>query len=218
VNLTSEFQKGFGTEPGTIIDGTETLGLEGASTNAARATIRFSSSFKLRGSWTQVDFLGDKMTPTTFTFGDETFFAGDQVITRVKGALYTADFQYDFVKRREGFMGFFLGAVYLDADSVLVAPTAGKQVAQTGKVPVPLIGLCGRTYYGRRFSFEGEFGGGTIGSRGKVWSVSLTARLHLSDRLAAVGGYRRLSMRGHDDRDSVDVKMSGWLFGGELSL
>ncbi len=218
VNLNSELQKGFGDQPGTVIDGEDTLGLTGTGTNVVRATIRFGQSAKIRGSWTQLDFSGDQATPTNFTFGDETFFAGERVVTRVKGALYTFDFEYDFVKRREGFMGITLGAVYLDSDSVLVSPGTGKQVAQTGQVPVPLIGLTGRTYYGRRFSFEGEFGWGTIGSRGSVWSTSFVVRFHLSDRLAASGGYRRLSMHGKDERDSLDVKLSGWVFGGEFSL
>ncbi len=218
VNLDSEFQKGFGTDPGTVIDGQEALGLTGGGSDVVRATVRFGQSAKIRGSWTQLDYQGDQQTPVTFTFGDETFFVGDRVLTSVKGGLYTFDFEYDFVKRREGFMGFFVGGVYLDADSVLVSPGAGKQVAQTGKIPMPIIGISGRTYYGRRLSFEGEFGGGTIGSRGSVWSVSFALRLHLSDRLAAVGGYRRLSMHGNDDRDSVNVKMSGWVFGGEFSL
>lgn len=216
VNLTSELQKGFGDNPGTLISGQDTLGLTGGGTNAVRGTIRFERSAKIRGSWTQLDYTGNQQTPQTFTFGDETFFAGDTVLTRVKGALYSFDFEYDFAKRREGFLGLYLGAVFLDSDSVLVS--SGKQVAQTGKVPLPMVGLTGRTYYSRRFSFEGEFAGGTIGSRGTAWLVSFTARIHISDRLAAVGGYRRLSMKGKDDRDSVDVKLSGWLFGGELSL
>ena len=80
------------------------------------------------------------------------------------------------------------------------------------------FGISGRTYYGKHLSFEGELGGGTIGDRGKAWIVCMTARFHVSDRLAAVGGYRRISLRGHDDRDFLDVKLSGWLFGGELSL
>jgi hypothetical protein len=216
VNLTSDLQKGFGDDPGTLISGEDTLGLTGGGTNMIRGAIRFGASSKLRGSWTQLDYTATQAVPYTFTFGGETFFVGDSVTTRVKGSLYTADFEYDFVKRREGYMGFYLGALVLDSDSVLVS--GSKQVSQTGQVPMPMIGVCGRTYYGRRFSFEGELGGGTIGSRGKAWLFSATARFHLSDRLAAVGGYRKLHMKGDDERDSLDVRFSGWLFGGEFSL
>jgi hypothetical protein len=216
VNMTSELQKGFGDELGTVISGEDTLGITGGGSNVIRGAIRFGPSAKLRGSWVQLDYAASQVSPQTFSFGEHTFFAGDTVTTRVKGSIYTADFQYDFVKRREGYMGIYLGALYLDSDSVLVS--GSKQVAQTGQVPLPMIGLSGRTYYGKRISFEGEIGGGTIGDRGKAWLFSLTARVHLSDRLAAVGGYRRLSMKGHDDRDSLDVHLSGWLFGGELSL
>jgi hypothetical protein len=216
VNLSSELQKGFGDDPGTLISGEEALGLTGGGSDMIRGAIRFGSSSKLRGSWTNLDYTASQEAPYTFSFGGETFFTGDVVTTRVKGSLYTADFEYDFVRRSEGYLGFYLGGLFLDSDSVLVS--GSKQVTQTGQVPLPMIGICGRTYYGRRFSFEGEVGGGTIGSRGKAWLVSMTARFHLSDRLAAVGGYRRLSMKGNDDRDSLDVKFSGWVFGGEFSL
>jgi hypothetical protein len=216
VNMTSELQKGFGDELGTVISGEDTLGLTGGGSNMIRGAIRFGPSAKIRGSWLQLDYGATQVSPETFTFGEETFFAGDTVTTRLKGSLYTFDFQYDFVKRREGYMGFYLGALYLDADSVLVS--GSKQVAQTGHVPLPMIGMSGRTYYGRRLSVEGEIAGGTIGDRGKAWLFSVTTRFHLSDRLAAVGGYRRLSMKGHDERDSLDVHLSGWLFGGEFSL
>ncbi len=216
VNMTSEFQKGFGDEPGTPITGEDTLGLTGGGSNVIRGAIRFGASSKIRGSWMQLDYGATQVSPETFDFGEETFYAGDPVTTRLKGSLYTFDFQYDFVKRREGYMGFYLGALYLDADSVLVS--GRKQVAQTGHVPLPMIGISGRTYYGKHLSIEGEVAGGTIGDRGKAWLYSVTTRFHLSDRLAAVGGYRRLSMKGHDERDSLDVHFSGWLFGGEFSL
>jgi hypothetical protein len=218
VNLESQFQKGFGTEPGTLIDGQTDLGLTGSTSNVVRGTIRFGESVKLRGSWTQMDYHADQAIPETFTFGDEVFFRGDRVITSVKGSLYTGDFEYDLVKKPEGFLGLYLGAVFLDADSVIVAPDAAKQVTQSGRFPVPIVGLTGRTYYGKHLSFEAEIGWGTIGSKGKVSVLGGTAHLHFSDRLAIGGGYRRIRMHGHDDRDSLDMTMGGWLFGGELSL
>jgi hypothetical protein len=218
VNLESQFQKGFGTEPGTLIDGKDVLGLTGGNSNVVRGVIRFGQSAKLRGSWIQMDYRADQISPETFSFGNEVFFKGDRVLTAVKGNLYTGDFEYDFVRKPQGYLGLYLGAVLLDADSLLVAPDEGKQVAQTGRFPVPIIGMNGRTYYGKHLSFEGELGWGTIGDKGHVSVLGFTGRIHLSDRLAFVGGYHRIHMHGHDERDSVDVTMGGWLFGGELSL
>jgi hypothetical protein len=43
-------------------------------------------------------------------------------------------------------------------------------------------------------------------------------RIHISDRLAAMGGYRYLSLDGKDNLDQIKVKLSGWQFGLELSL
>ena len=60
----------------------------------------------------------------------------------------------------------------------------------------------------------------TIGSRGSVWELDLSSRFHLSDRLAVMGGYHRLRMRGEptEGRDFVEVKLSGLTFGLELSI
>jgi hypothetical protein len=53
-----------------------------------------------------------------------------------------------------------------------------------------------------------------------VWEVDFSVRFHLSDRLAAMGGYHRLSLKGEPTkgRDFVEVKLSGIAFGLELSL
>jgi len=99
-----------------------------------------------------------------------------------------------------------------------VAPQDGKRVLQADTIPIPVLGVAGRTYYGRRFSMEGEFSGMTIGSRGHVWEVNLYARLNLSDRLAIGGGFHRVSLQGRDERDSVNVRLGGWQYGLELSL
>ena len=54
-----------------------------------------------------------------------------------------------------------------------------------------MIGLSGRTYYGRPLQLRGRARGMTLGSRAaRPELVGFSARFHLSDRLAAVGGYR----------------------------
>ncbi len=102
----------------------------------------------------------------------------------------------------------------------MVAPQDAKRVVQASTLPIPVLGVAGRTYYGRRFSMEGEFSGMTIGNRGHVWELSLYARLNLSDRLAVGGGIHRVTLQGRDrsQRDSIDIKLGGWQYGVELSL
>jgi hypothetical protein len=81
----------------------------------------------------------------------------------------------------------------------------------------PALGLATRLYTGRT-SVESELVGFSLGDRGSVWEFELSARIHVSDRLAAMGGYRRISLKGADDEDDGDIKIKGWQFGLELSL
>ena len=51
-----------------------------------------------------------------------------------------------------------------------------------------------------------------------MFEAETSVRLHISDRLAAMGGYRYVSMNGKDKQDQVKLKLGGWQFGLELSL
>lgn len=216
-NLTSQIQKGFGTTPGTLLDLKNDLGVTDKSTWEVRGAIKFSPGFKLRGDYTAFDYLGNTNAATNFSFGQNLYRAGTHVTTTVKGGYYTGALEWDFVKSRQGFLGAFIGAKYLTVDAVIVAPSTGQRDLESASIPAPILGLAGRIYQGH-FSLEGEFSGFTIGDRGHLWELEVTARLHLSDHLAVSGGYRRFSVEGRNSRDYVNFEMSGWTIGGELSL
>lgn len=217
--LDSKIQKGFGDAEGTVLDLTDDLGVEDENTWQARATIRVGPSFKLRGSYVPLDkYRGDTIAATNFSYGGKLYYAGSQVTTSIDGKYYTGEIEWDFKKGQGGFAGLFLGAKVFQVASIVLAPVEGTRVTQDNTIPIPVVGFAGRTYYGKRFSVEGEFSGMTLGSRGHVWEVNLYGRINLSDRLAIGGGWHSVSLEGHDDRDSISVKLSGWQYGIELSL
>jgi len=218
--LDGQIQKGFGSTSGTLLDLTDDLGVADERTYGAGGAIQLKPGLKLRGSYTKIDYAGDTNARQTFTFGEDQYFIDERIVTSIKGKYYTAALEWDFVKRPQGFFGVFIGAKILDGDFVVVAPGAGKRDVESGVGGLPVLGIATRLYSGRRFSVETEYSGMSIGSRGSVWELNLSARLHLSDRLAGMGGYRRLRLRGEptEGRDSVEVKLSGVVFGLELSL
>ena len=218
-NLSGKVQKGFGADEGTLLDLADDLGVGSEGTWQVKATIRAGQSFKVRGSYVPLEkYLGDVIAKTNFSYGTETFFASTRVLTSITGKYYTGEVEWDFRRGPGGFFGVFAGAKVFDVSSVVVAPNEGKRVVQANTIAVPVLGLAGRTYYGRRLSMEGEFSGMTIGSRGHVWEMNFYARFNLSDRLAVGGGFHRVTLQGRDERDSVDIKLGGWQYGVELSL
>ena len=78
--------------------------------------------------------------------------------------------------------------------------------------------VAGFTVYDVLRDSLGGIAGLSVGSRGSVLEAEGSLRLHISDRLAVMGGYRHLSLDGKDSRDMVKLDLSGWEFGLEISL
>ena len=216
-SLTGDTQKGFEGRDGTLVDVMKDLGLVDERTFDIRGAIQFKPGWKLRGSYTPLDYAGDAEVGAAFTYGGTRYARFEHVVTTMKGAYYSADIEWDFLKGSHGFLGVIAGAKLFDVDAALVNVSINQREVDTITAPLPVIGLATRGYAGR-FSVEGEISGLSTGSLGSTLDAEGSVRLHISDRLAAMGGYRYLSVTGKDDRDHVKVKMSGWQFGLELSL
>jgi hypothetical protein len=214
---TGKIQKSTDQRDGTLLDLTDDLGLENNRTFEARGIIQFKPGRKIRGSYTPVDVDGDKQINITFNYGNTRYLRDAQVVTSIKGAYYSADFEWDFVKTPRGYLGVILGAKVFDLDAAVVSLSQGVRETDTLRVPIPVIGLAGRAYAGR-LSFNGEVSGLSAGKRGYIIDGEGSLRLHVSDRLAAQVGYRLLTVDGKDEGDRVKLRMGGLHFGVELSL
>ncbi len=215
--LSGEIQNGFGDSPGTLLDVEEDLGILGQDTRELRVTLKFKPGHKLRGGYTPLDFDGDVIAGRDVTFGETTFLASTRLVTSMKGTYYTGAYEYDFVQAGWGFVGGLIGGRLFDVDTLLVGPDQGLREQETLRAPIPVLGLTSRVYFGA-LSLEGEVSGVTLGQRGHLLEIEGSARIHLSDRMAATGGYRRLSMKGVDGPDTIDIGINGWTWGLELSL
>jgi len=216
-SLTGQVQKGTTDKDGTVVDVMDALGIADKRTFDVRGAVQFKKGWKLRGSYTPLDYKGDTEVNSSFTYGETRFARFDRVVTTVKGAYYSADLEWDFLKGPRGFLGAVVGAKLFDVDAALVDVSVNSRELDTLTTPIPVIGLATRLYAGR-FSVEGELAGLSVGSRGSALEAEGSVRVHVSDRLAAMGGYRYLSLDGKDGRDQVKLKLSGWQFGLELSL
>ncbi len=213
-----EIQKGVGDFEGTLIDIQEDLDVESGKANGLRGDFRLGGSWKLRAGWTPLDFRGDVLAGRPFVYGTLLARAGDEIVTSLKGRLIAADLEWDFVDGGAGFLGILGGVRFFDVDTVLVNVITADRVAETDRLPVPVLGLAGRAYLGEWVSLEGELSGITAGSRGHLWEWLVALRVHPTDRLALIGGYRSLALEGQDDRDFFNLKLSTWTFGLEISL
>lgn len=214
--LTGDAQKALGATAGTVVDVTDDLGLADKRTFDVRATIQFKRGWKVRGSFTPLDYKGDVEATRSFNYGATRYFRFDHVVSSVKGTYASADLEWDVVKGSHGYLGAVVGAKLFDVDTAIVDASTNAREVDTITAPIPVIGLTTRLYAGR-VSFEGEIAGLSIG-RGSMLEAEASVRLHISERLAAMGGYRHLSLDGKDGLDQVNLKLGGWQFGLEISL
>ena len=215
--LTGDVQKGTTDKDGTVVDVMDDLGLADKRTFDIRGAIQFKRGWKLRGSYTPFDYKGDTEVSSSFNYGDTRYGRFERVVTTMKGSYYGGDLEWDFLKGPHGFLGAVVGARVFDVDAALVNVSTNSRELDTITTPMPVIGVATRLYAGR-FSVEGELAGLSVGSSGSTLEAEGSVRIHVSDRLAAMGGYRYLSLDGKDGRDQVKIKLSGWQFGLELSL
>ena len=214
--ITGEIQKGA-TEGVGRVDLKDDLGVEDKNLNEVRAALRLGNRHKLRGSWVSLDYDGDVILDSLFIFDGTIFRQGERTVTSMKGNLWSAEYEWDFLQNSVGYLGLVIGAKFLDVDSVIVQPEVGRRETGTQRAPVPVIGLSGRLYAGR-LSFSAEGTGLTLGSRGSLYDVEGQARFHITDRLAVGGGYRWLRARGEEDDDFLLFSDEGFRFGVELGL
>ena len=215
--LTSQLQEGASGQPGTLLDPKVDLGINDTKTFEAAGTLRLSPRLKLRASYTRLNYSGDTQASRTFLFDGNSYNINTHVISSLKGAYYTGDVEWDFVKNQSAYLGLLVGGKLISLDANLSAPDQALSSATSTRVPVPVLGLAGRAYAGR-FSLSGEASGLTIGKRGNVYELNGALQFHFSDRLAVEGGYRLLHIKRDRDLEFLSVQQSGWHFGGEISL
>jgi hypothetical protein len=218
-SLEGKIQKGFGSTPGTLLDFKDDLGIADERTYEIHGTLQLKEGHKLRGSYTPLDYQENAphRAPRTFNFDDTRFDRDAILATNLKGSLYFAGYEWDFIRGQRGYLGAIVGARVLDVDTLLVAPEQGKREQDTVRAPAPVLGAILRLYQGR-VSLEGEVTGLSVGSSGHIWDASGGVRVHFSDRIAIGGGYRYLELAGEDDPDEIEYRTAGWQFGVELSL
>jgi hypothetical protein len=215
--LTGEAQKGFEDRDGSVVDLADQLGVADKRTFDARGAIQFKPGWKLRGLFMPLDYDGNQEITSGFDYGETRYSRFDQVVTSIKGNYFGGDLEWDVVKGSFGYLGLVAGGRALDVDTVLLNNSTGSREVDTTMSPLPVVGVSTRLYAGK-LSFEGELAGMSAGSRGSTFEAEGSVRIHFSDRFAAVGGYRHLSVEAKDGSERVQLKMNGWQFGLELSL
>jgi hypothetical protein len=216
-----ELQKSVAGDEGTILDLRSDLGVEVASANPLRGTLRFGGSWKFRASWIPLGYDGDVLATRDLVYGTVEVVSGQEVLTSLNGDYFTAELEWDFVERYRGFLGLLMGVKYVDLATTLesvVEERTASRVADRKRLPVPAVGVAGRFYFREGLSVEGTFSALPSREQGDVYEFLVAGRLHLSEKIAGVVGWQKVAFEGRGERDYLKLGLSKWTYGVEISL
>lgn len=199
------------------VDFVEEFGIEDETFPEFRATI--GRNHKLRLSYVNVNYAEDATIQRTFTFQGRTFSVGAPATTDISWDLWKFGYEWDFISRERGFLGFIAELKYNKIEASVDSPVLSSSANTDVTAPVPTIGVIGRGYILPMVAITGEFTGLSL-SRDqfdvKFFDFDIYGTVSFGRHLGAQAGYRSVVADYIVDEDSGNLKLKGPYFGGVL--
>ena len=174
---------------------------------------------KIRFSYLESRYDEDTIIERTFTFGGRTFTLGVPATADLRWRLMRIGYEWDFVARDRGFVGFIAELKHNRVSADVAAAGIGAEFYEV-TAPVPTIGIIGRGYPHRLVSITAEFTGfklpDTISEEfeGKQFDFEIYGTVSFGRYAGAQVGYRSIIAEYLDEDDAGDLKLQGPYFGG----
>ncbi|HMK28664.1 MAG TPA: hypothetical protein VK473_03200 [Terriglobales bacterium] len=160
----------------------------------------------------------------TIEWQGQTFDLGARVEAHIQSLFFTPGYQYDFFRRRSGYLGLLVNVNLAFTDAKLKAATTGGAAAQADGslfAPLPAIGPAFRWYPLRtsdRFYLDGTLVGMSFFGYGNFVSGSAVLGIPISPHWDVRAGYlmgSRLKISGSTDNIAIRLTQKGPVFGIE---
>ncbi len=163
------------------------------------------------------------------TFQGVTYHTGATVNADLNSLTFSPGYQYDFIRRRQGYLGLAVSLHLLDTSAKLAGigtvngVTAVRAASGSTFAPLPVLGPEARWYPfhdSNRFSVQGGFEGMYFFGYGNFMFSQGTAQVRLYKGLDFKAGYQmgtRLSIQGTNDRVGFRLTQQGPVAGLEAS-
>ena len=205
---------------GTNIDFKKTLGLTDQKFPVLHLQLRPARSHKFFLHYTPVNYTQTATLNQDIVFNGIRYRLGIPVNSSLDWKTYEMGYEYDFVVKNSGFVGFLLEAKYTDVNVALTSPLASEFAHAQG--PIPAIGGIARFYPVPNISITGEVSGfkipDSIDSRYNAHYVDIDVygTLNLTNNIGVKGGYRSRDVGYLIKSDSGQFTMNGIYIGAVL--
>jgi hypothetical protein len=181
---------------------------------AFRVVLRPGRKHKFRGEYIPIKYDVDTILRRNIIFNGVLYPVGLPIQGEFKWNAYRVGYEYDFIYRDRGFLGFLVEAKYTDVRAELTTPITSEFVE--AKAPIPAIGIVGRGYILPNLAIGGEFSAFRLPESedrdytGKYYDFDVYATFNFTNNLGVTGGYRRLTLGYQVDNDFGDFRMNGY--------
>ena len=205
---------------GDQIDFKRDLGLTDQRFPALQVQLRPAKSHKFRLQYIPVDYTQTTTLSQRIVFNGIAYNLGVPVNSSLNWKTYQIGYEYDFVVKNSGFVGFILEAKYTNVNVTLSNPFATEFAHARG--PIPAIGGIARYYVVPNISVTGEVSGfkipDSIDSRYNAHYVDIDiyGTLNFTNNIGVKGGYRSRDVGYLIKSDTGAFTMKGIYFGAVL--
>lgn len=204
--------------PGSSIDVVADLGIQQERFRELRLVLRAARKHKFRVQYVPIAYESEAVLDRQLVFNGVRYNVGVPVATTARWTTWRFGYEYDFIYRDRGFLGFIAEAKHTDIE-VALNSVLSSEFARA-RAPIPAIGAIGRVYVMDNIGLTFELTGFKLPEninenyRAKYIDIDVYATLNFSDNVGFQFGYRSIDLLYRIDADSGDLKLKGTYFGG----
>jgi hypothetical protein len=203
--------------PGTEIDAKTDLGFTDKRLPQFNVVLRPGEAHKFRFQYIPINYSASSQLVRNVDFNGQRYLAGLPVNSTLEWKAYRFGYEWDFLRRDQGFVGFITELKYTDFNITLSTPLITEFVHE--KAPIPALGGIGRVYLASNFSVTGELTAFKLTSgineeyQGHYVDFDVYGTINFSKNVGVQGGYRTLNLGYLIKQDTGSFLLKGIYFG-----
>ncbi len=205
---------------GDSIDGVKDLGMGTTSFKELRLVLRPATKHKFHLDYIPIHYEADTILTRSVVFNGQEYHVGLPVISTLNWRALHIGYEYDFLYRDRGFIGFVMQAKYSDVEVNLASPTTTEYAH--ARAPIPALGGVGRVYVVNNISITAEVTGFKLPqsvdtknhSTGHFIDFDLYGTVNFVNNVGVQIGYRSIDVMYHIKNDEGTFNLGGLYFTG----
>ncbi len=209
---------------GSQISGQQDLGFTDKRLPQLGLVLRPARSHKLRMQYIPIRYDATAALKRTLVFNGQAYSINLPVTSTLDWKAYRFNYEFDFIVRNRGFVGFITEVKYTDVQVQLNTSAGSTTISEFARAryPIPALGAVARVYVVPNISITGEFTGfkipDSIDSRYNAHYVDLDiyGTMNFSNNVGVQAGYRSLDLGYLIKEDAGSFTLKGLYVGAVL--